>query len=227
MFRRIALVLAVSLSSFAVPELASDAHAQPAAGPGTQVIQSANDRITQLLQQKVTPGSAEEKKVLDDIQKIAKSLIDVDQLGKAAMKDQWAKLTPPQQTEFLKVLRELIDANYVKTLRGNVSYKVNYKGEKTDPNGNVVVSTEVVTQKKGRPLKVAIDYVLAKSGKDLKIFDVITDGVGLVENYRTQFNKLIKDKGFEKLIGNMKQRAADLSAATPAAPAPAPTASKG
>ena len=158
------------------------------------------------MQKKVTPGSPEEKKVIEEIAKIAKQLIDVDQLGKDAMVNQWSKLTKPQQAEFLKVLRDLIDANYVKTLRGNVSYKVNYKGESPDAKGNLVVKTEVETTRKGRPFKIQIDYTLAKSGKDLKIVNVVQDGSDLVESYRGQFDKLIE---------NMKNKANDLNAANP------------
>jgi phospholipid transport system substrate-binding protein len=214
MLRRIAFVLAVSLAPFALPALVTDAQAQPAPGPGTKAIQDANGKITALLQKKVTPGSPEEKKVIEEIAKIAKQLIDVDQLGKDAMVNQWSKLTKPQQAEFLKVLRDLIDANYVKTLRGNVSYKVNYKGESPDAKGNLVVKTEVETTRKGRPFKIQIDYTLAKSGKDLKIVNVVQDGSDLVESYRGQFDKLIKDKGFDKLIENMKNKANDLNNAS-------------
>ena len=41
---------------------------------------------------------------------------------------------------------------------------------------------------------------------DVRAFDVRTDGVGLVENYRTMFNKIIAKDGFDGLIAKMKKK---------------------
>jgi phospholipid transport system substrate-binding protein len=62
------------------------------------------------------------------------------------------------------------------------------------------------TKRKGRTVKIGIDYVLEKEGNKLKAFDVKTDGVGLVENYKTQFNKIIEKEGFAGLISKMKKK---------------------
>jgi hypothetical protein len=121
---------------------------------------------------------------------------------------------------------ELIEANYIKGLRANVAYTVDYLGETTDKDGNITVQTRVNSQRKGRPFSISIDYVLARSGTGYRMFDMKTDGVGLVENYRTMFNKLIKDKGFAAVIKTMKNKAATINASTttpPATPATPPS----
>jgi ABC-type transporter MlaC component len=68
------------------------------------------------------------------------------------------------------------------------------------------VQTKIKTTRRGRPFSIAIDYVLIKNGKTLQAFDVITDGVGLVANYRQMFNKVIRDKGFTGLMSRMKSK---------------------
>src|SRR5690606_26376486 len=128
-----------------------------------------------------------------------RDFLDIDELGKRAMADQWAKLTPAQQQEFLSTLRALIEDNYVRGLRANLSYTVDYTGETTDKDGNIVVTTVVNTKRKGRPFKIQIDYVLKKQGDKYKAWDVKTDGVGLVANYKTQFNKIVEKEGFDGL----------------------------
>ena len=57
------------------------------------------------------------------------------------------------------------------------------------------MTTKIKTKRNGRPYTIEVDYVLVKEGDKLKAWDVKTDGVGLVENYRTQFNKII-DEGW-------------------------------
>jgi phospholipid transport system substrate-binding protein len=140
-----------------------------------------------------------------------RSFLDIDELGKRAMVDQWSKLTPAQQKEFLAVLRDLIESNYVKGVRSNLDYSTDYTGETTDKDGNVVVTTSIKTMRKGRPYTIEVDYVLVKGSVGLRAWDVKTDGVGLVENYRTQFNKIIDKDGFPGLITKMKKKQADTS----------------
>jgi phospholipid transport system substrate-binding protein len=38
------------------------------------------------------------------------------------------------------------------------------------------------------------------------VFDVVTDGVSLVRNYRNQFNRIITDHGWAELIHRMRDR---------------------
>jgi len=179
-----------------------------AAGPGIAAVKAANDTISGLLKQKVAAGSKEEKDLAAKVTTSVRGFLDIDQLGKRAMVDNWAKLTKPQQDQFQQLLRDLIEENYVRGLRANLSYQVEYLGEVTDKDANVVVTTKIKTERKGRPYTIAVDYVLVKDGDKLRAYDVKTDGVGLVENYRTMFNKIIAKDGFDGLIAKMKKKQA-------------------
>ena len=207
--------LAVSLIAvLASPALAQPAKATPAAatvakaGPGTTAVKQANDAISGLLKQKAAPGSKEEKDLAGKVTTSVRGFLDIDQLGKRAMADNWQKLSKAQQDEFQALLRALIEDNYVRGLRANLSYQVEYAGENADKDGNIVVATKIKTQRKGRPYTIAVDYVLVKEGDKLRAWDVRTDGVGLVENYRTMFNKIMAKDGFDGLIAKMKKKQA-------------------
>jgi len=176
------------------------------AGPGTASVKAANEKISSLLKQKPAAGSKDEKELAGKVTTSVRDFLDIDELGKRAMADQWSKLSKDQQNEFLSTLRALIEDNYVRGLRSNLTYTVDYTGETADKDGNIVVTTTVNTKRKGRPFKINIDYVLKKQGDKLKAWDVKTDGVGLVDNYRTQFNKIIEKDGFAGLIARMKKK---------------------
>jgi len=177
-------------------------------GPGTAAVKQANTTIANLLKQKAAPGSKEEKDLAKQVTASVRNFIDIDELGKRAMVDQWPKLSKAQQEQFLTLLRELIEDNYVRGLRANLDYKVTYTGESVDKPGNIVVTTKIDAQRKGRPFSVEVDYVLAREGDKLRAFDIKTDGVGLVENYRTTFNKIVAKDGFDGLIAKMKKKQA-------------------
>ena len=176
------------------------------AGPGTKAVRGANETIAAALQQKVEPGSAEEKALAAKVTESVRGFLDVDELGKRALADHWEKLTDAQRTEYLTLLRGLIEDNYVKGLRANLDYEVVYKGETEQADKTRLVKTEVKTKRRGRPYTVKVDYVLRQEGKTWKAYDVATDGVGLVENYRAQFNKIIAKDGFDGLIAKMKKK---------------------
>lgn len=197
--------------ALAGPEGAKDAAKQTApakAGPGTTAVKAVNETFASLLKQKVTAGSPEEKALAKKVTESVRGFLDIDQLGKRAMADNWAKLTKPQQDEFQGLLRALIEDNYVRGLRSNVKYDIVYGGETSDKDSNIIVSTTVKSERKGRPFTIAIDYVLVKDGDKLRAWDVKTDGVGLVENYRVMFNKIIAKDGFPGLIAKMKKKQA-------------------
>ena len=177
-------------------------------GPGTQAVRAANDTIAGLLKQKAAPGSKEEKELAAKVTTSVRSFLDIDQLGKRAMVDNWSKLSRAQQDQFLALLRALIEDNYVRGLRANLDYQVDYTGESTDADGNVVVTTKINTKRRSRPYAIEVDYVLVKDGDKLRAWDVKTDGVGLVENYRTMFDKIIDKDGFDGLIAKMKKKQA-------------------
>jgi phospholipid transport system substrate-binding protein len=176
-----------------------------AEGAATASVRKANKTLTELLKKKVEPGSAEEKALSREVTSKLSSFLDVDELGRRAMKDHWEKLSAEQKKEFSKLLRELVEANYVKALRSQLEYEVAYVGE-SPKDSAVSVATEVRSTKNGRKRTMSIDYVLHQDASAWRVFDLVTDGVGLVQNYRAQFNKVIAKEGVTGLIERMRKK---------------------
>jgi ABC-type transporter MlaC component len=221
MLRRLAFVLAALV---ATPAAFAQTPAKPAApaaqklGPGATAVQTANDNISKLLAQKVAAGSKEEKELAAKVTSSVRDFLDLDELGKLAMADHWAKLKPEQQKEFLDILRALVEDQYIKGLRAQVTYTVAYKGESAKKNGNILVQTEVTSTRKGRPITIKIDYELENKGGKLRAIDMLTDDVGLVENYKSMFNRIMDKGGYADLIKKMKDKLAQQQKANTATP---------
>jgi hypothetical protein len=133
--------------------------AQPAAapaakhGPGTQAVKAANDTIASLLKRKVAAGSKEEKELAAKVTTSVRGFLDIDQLGKRAMADNWQKLSQAQQDQFLALLRALIEENYVRGLRANLEYQVAYLGEAAGAGGKPgMTGTLTLRYRRGTPL---------------------------------------------------------------------------
>jgi phospholipid transport system substrate-binding protein len=191
-------LLVLSALTLALPALAED-------GPGVSAVKRANEKVSALLAQKPEAGSAAEKKLAAEISAQLAEFLDIDELGQRALGQHWKTLTPPQRKEFLGLLRELVEANYIKALRSNLTYQVKY-GEEKEQGDSRIVSTELELSRNGRAETMSVDYALRKQGNGWRAFDLITDGVGLVENYRAQFNKIIAKEGVPGLLERMRKK---------------------
>ena len=177
----------------------------------TATVRKANTTVRDLLRRKVKAGSSAEKALANKLTTRVRNFLDIDELGRRALKNHWASLPSEQRAEYLKLLRGLIAKNYVDGLRSNLQYEVSYLGEsKTEQR--TVVKTEIKTKRRGRPYTVSVDYVVRRSATGWRAFDIVTDGVGLVANYRAQFNRIIANKGFDDLLRRMRKRLARLGA---------------
>jgi phospholipid transport system substrate-binding protein len=192
-----ALVLLVCVT-LAAPVFAAD-------GPGVAAVRRANDNVTALLKQKPAPGSDAEKRLVAQISSELGSFLDVEELGQRALSEHWKGLNAGQRKQFLGLLRELVEGNYLKAMRSNLSYEVRYLKEE-EKDGSRWVSTEIQLERNGRPETMSVDYALRKEGDSWRAYDLVTDGVGLVENYRAQFNKIIAKEGFSGLIERMRKK---------------------
>jgi phospholipid transport system substrate-binding protein len=176
-------------------------------GPGVAAVRRANENVSALLKQKPEAGSDAEKRLVAQLSTELKGFLDVDELGQRALSDHWKSLSAAQRKQFLTLLRELVEANYLKAMRSNLSYEVRYLKEE-EKDGARSVSTEINLQRNGRPETMSVEYTLRKEGDSWRAFDLVTDGVGLVENYRAQFNKIIAKEGFIGLIERMRKKKA-------------------
>lgn len=176
-----------------------------ARGTASDSIRNANARLRELLGQKVEAKSDAEKKVLAQITTELRDLFDIADLTKRALVDHWPKMTPAQRDGIVDTLRKIVEKNYLSQLRSNLSYEIQYLGE--DKQGeDVLVKTLIKAQRKGRPVEIPVDYLLHAEGDHWRAYDVVTDTVGLVENYRSQFNHIIAKEGVDGLIARMKAR---------------------
>ena len=71
------------------------------------------------------------------------------------------------------------------------------------------VATRIVTK---NGTEVPIDYRLLKKGDRWLVYDVNIEGVSLVSNYRTQFNKIIQTGSYNDLIQKLRAKQGELAA---------------
>lgn len=138
---------------------------------------------------------------------VVEKFVDFEELAKRALGDKtWTSLTPAQQKEFTTTMTGLLRASYAQKAVGQAQAQVKY-GKESIQGSEATVNTTLTLKKDQLP----VDYKLYRAPKgEWRIYDVVTDEVSLVDTYKGQFRKLLKDKGFDGLLTTLKSKRAQL-----------------
>jgi phospholipid transport system substrate-binding protein len=134
-------------------------------------------------------------------------MLDYDALAQASLGPEWGARSDAEKAEFTGVLKQLVQKAYERNLRKTLDFTIQYLGEDT-ANGATTCKTKAVSNKDSRAEPLEINYKMVQVGSSWKVQDIITDGMSLVSNWRTQFTKIIKKDGFPALIKKMKDKLA-------------------
>lgn len=144
------------------------------------------------------------------IREVVLQRFSFEEMAKRSLGRHWQKRTPEEQQEFLQLFTNLLENSYISKIEHSEGKEnVTYTEESID-DGNASVQTEIV-QKSDQNINV--EYRLQKRNGDWQVYDVIIERVSLVNNYRTQFNKILLQESFEALIKKMKLKSEQRQAA--------------
>jgi phospholipid transport system substrate-binding protein len=168
-------------------------------------LRSTNQEINKILKKKAKPNSPQAKKKEETIKKLIRKFMDFKELSQRSLDKYWNKISKEEQDAFVSLLGALIEQNYISQLKSHLKYEITYDAEKV--NGKkATVFTTVHIRSKGRHSFIKVNYKMHLKKKRWMVYDVITDGVSLVSNYRSQFRRIIKRESYEGLVKRMKEK---------------------
>ncbi len=132
--------------------------------------------------------------------------LDLEAMGKKALGDHWAQMTPDQQKSFMELLWKLIEnIAYPRTKNFLGDQKISYQEPKPLAKG-FEVSSMVKDQEAA--LDVPVVYNLYEANGQWKIYDIFMDGISMTEDLKFQFDKIIQESSFPGLLARMSERLA-------------------
>jgi phospholipid transport system substrate-binding protein len=182
------------------------------AGAPTEQLKTQVDRVLKLLEDSTlkAPDKAKERRTA--VRKVADDIFDFGETAKRSLGRHWAARTPQEREEFVKLFGDLLERSYISKIELYGGEKIQYLGDKIEGD-TAAVQSKLLTKAGG---EVPIEYRMLKKGERWLVYDVVIEGVSLVANYRTQFNKIIQTSSFEDLVKKMKTRQEELgSSASP------------
>jgi phospholipid transport system substrate-binding protein len=172
------------------------------AGAPTDEIRTAIDKGVQILKSAKLDTSKDRAPVIAQLREIVYPRFDFEEMAKRSLGSHWRRLGPQQQKEFITAFTELLETTYADKIDLYEGQRVEYVGETIDKN-YAEVNTRVIG--KGGE-SYSVDYRLHQIGGKWRIYDVIAENISLVNNYRSQFNRVVVNSSVEELIKRIKQK---------------------
>lgn len=189
------VTLAVLLLAVVVPGPA-------AAGAPTEQLQRHVDAVVRTLEDPALKAKPAQRRAA--VRKISEEVFDYRDTARRALGRHWSARTPQEQEEFVKLFADLLDRAYFSKIEQYQGEKVRYTDETID-GSEAVVKTLIVTPKGS---EVPVDYRMRLADGRWLVYDVTIEGVSLVANYRTQFNKIVQTESYESLARKLRAREA-------------------
>jgi phospholipid transport system substrate-binding protein len=178
-------------------------HQASYAGEPTEAIRGAVSQGVEILQNAKLDSQKQRAQVIDQLRQIVFPLFDFNEMAKRSLGANWRRANPQQQKEFVLTFTALLEKTYADQIDLYNGQKVVYSGESID--GDYAQVDSRIVDKDGQTYSVV--YRLHKVDGKWKIYDVVAENISLVNNYRSQFNRVIAKSSFDDLLKTMKEKA--------------------
>ncbi len=183
------------------------------AGPGiveagipTDQLRGATERVLKVLQNPELKPATKGEERRQQIRAIADEIFDWQETGKRALARHWQGRSPKEQQEFSTLFASLVERSYIGKIEQFSGERVVYVGDSVEGD-QATVRTKLVTKSN---TEIPIDYRMQKEGDRWRAYDVVIEGVSLVSNYRTQFNRIIQQSGYGELVNKLRAKQEEL-----------------
>ena len=197
MLKRIFLIMVVGIT-LATANIAS-AETSP-----TDAIRGSVESILDLLRDKGLDQDTRREKIRVAIN----TRFDFRAMSQRTLATNWKKASDDEKKKFVGLFSQLIESTYIGRVEAYTDEKVDYPGEKIKGK-KAVVETLILTDTADIPVNYK---VYLKKGK-WWVYDVVIEGISLISNYRSSYQEIVKNEGFDGLLAKMQDKINELQSA--------------
>lgn len=178
------------------------AAAPASAATPTETLKAYGDVVLKILEDPALKSPERKQDRRTAVRKVAEEVFDVGETAKRALGPHWQQRTPAEREEFTQLFADLLESTYIARIDEYGGEGIRYTGEKIDGD-TAIVQSRVLTKKK---TEVPVDARMIRRGDKWYIYDVMIEGVSLVNNYRTQFDRIIRSASYAELVKRLRDR---------------------
>lgn len=173
------------------------------AGEPLELVKVSANRAIQILKDPKLQSKEKKKERIERLKEIVNPLFDYEEMARRSLGPHWRRRTPQEQQEFVKLFRDYLEKTHSDKVDLYAGDKVIYGRETVEDDYAQVETTFVNT--KGEEFSVV--YRLRRVGGKWKVYDAVVENISIVNNYRSQFDRVISKSSFEELMRLLKEKA--------------------
>jgi len=175
-----------------------------AGGVPTDQIKSTVDKALVVLKDPRLKPASKTKERREQLKQILFARFDFTEMAKRSLGANWRRRTPKEREEFVRLFSDLLERAYADTIESYGDEKILYVGERLDGD-YADISSKVLTSKGD---EFSLNYRAHFVVGEWRVYDVVVENISMVNNYRSQFNRVISNASYEELVRRLRDKAA-------------------
>ena len=172
------------------------------AGIPLETVKGHVDKVLDVLRDPSLKAESAKKVKKDKIRAISEKMFDFTELSKRTLAQNWSKFSPEQQKEFIELYTSLLEDAYANKIMAYTDEKIAFSKEVALTEKTVEVRSTVLRKNGDIPIYYR---VIMKDGS-WRVYDVVIEGVSLINNYRSQFREILANKPPESLLETLRKK---------------------
>jgi phospholipid transport system substrate-binding protein len=171
----------------------------------TVQIKSTVDQVIQTLTDAQLQGEGKRPERRKRLREVIFVRFDFQEMAQRSLGAHWQRRTPEEQAEFIKIFSDLLEQTYVDKIESYNNEKFIYTNERMD--GRYADVNSKMRTSKGE--EFTINYKLHRVGENWRVYDLVIENISLINNYRSQFNRILTGSTYDELISKIKAKVSD------------------
>jgi len=172
------------------------------AGVPIEAVKGHLDKVLDVLRDPSLKAESAKKAKKDRLRAISEKMFDFTELSKRTLARNWSKFNPEQQKEFVELYTSLLEDAYVNKIMAYTDEKIVFSKEVALTEKTVEVQSTVLRKNEDIPIYYR---VIMKDGS-WRVYDIVVEGVSLINNYRSQFREILANKPPESLLETLRKK---------------------
>lgn len=172
------------------------------AGPPTDQLREYTEYVLKVLEDPTLKQEERKHERRAAVRKVAVEAFDVQETARRALGPHWQARTPAEREEFVQLFAEVLEQTYISRIDYFGGERLRFVSEKIDGD-YANVRAHVITRQR---TEVPVDARMLRKGERWLIYDVVIENVSLINNYRAQFDRIIRSGSYGELVKKLKSR---------------------
>jgi phospholipid transport system substrate-binding protein len=140
---------------------------------------------------------------IEKIRSIINKVFNYTELSRRTLGREWKKFSPEQQQEFEQLFGKLLERSYADRVLAYTSEKIEFGKETELRKDKVEVESAIITTDNK---SIPVYYRMVFKNDQWQVYDVVIEGISLVQNYRSQFREILAKKSPEDLLATLREK---------------------